>query len=282
MRRLAIVGSFVMVLIVMVTIPLVTAQAVDERCDRLPPHPRCPPTTTVPPVTTTTVRSVTTTVPPVTTTTVPPGSTTTVPPGSTTTVPQVTTTTAPSVTTTTAPSVTDPTEPSVTTTTVTTTPPRRRRAQPVLAPIVRPRPPVSTDDAHELIEIVVEQDFHHIGDGEGLSSFLIPDAEGLSWEVAFQISPEGYEAANTAHLELFVFDSGHLNAFVINGRSFALPSDENVQAAHLPFVSKMLISIPLGLLHSGPNTIGFESGQSSATSGFDDFEFGEVILLLSS
>ena len=84
-----------------------------------------------------------------------------------------------------------------------------------------------------------------------------------------------------AHLELFAFDSGHLNSFVINGRSFALPSDEKVKAAHLSFASKILISLPLGLLRSGENTIGFVSGQSSETSGYDDFEFGEVVLLLS-
>jgi hypothetical protein len=270
MRRFTIVGVLVLVSVTMVTIPLVTAQVVDERCDRRPLHPKCAPTTTV----------TTTTAPPVTTTTVPPATTTTVPGVTTTTVPSVTTTSVPSATTTTVPSVTDPTVPSVTTTTdaavrtsspVTVLPPKRRRTQLVVA-----------NDAHQLTEILVEQDFHHIGDGEGLSSFLIADAEGVSWETRFQISSQRYGGANTAHLELFVFDSGHLNSFVINGRPFALPSDENLKAAHLPFVNKMLISIPLGLLRSGSNTIGFESGQSSATSGFDDFEFGEVVLLLSS
>ena len=163
-----------------------------------------------------------------------------------------------------------------------TPPPIRRRALPILKPRDRQALPAITNDAHELDKIVVEQDFHHIGDGEGFSSFLIPDAEGISWEGSIEISAEQYRTANTAHLELFVFDSGHLNSFVINEWSFALPSNEELKASHLPFVNKMLISIPLGMLHSGSNTIGFESGQSSATSGYDDFEFGEVVLLLSS
>ena len=141
--------------------------------------------------------------------------------------------------------------------------------------------PSVTNDAHELDEIVVEPDLHHIGDGEGFSSFLIPDAEGVSWETTFDIPSALYSAASTAHLEFLLFDSDPFNSLLINGRSFALPSNEKLEAVHLPGASKMLISIPLGLLQSGENSMGFESGQSSLNSDYDDFEFGEVTLLLS-
>ena len=140
--------------------------------------------------------------------------------------------------------------------------------------------PVS--DAHQLIPIPVEQDIHHIGDGEGFSSFLIPDAEGTSFETTFAIPSADYDVAGTAHLEFKLFDSDPFNSIVINGRSFSLPSNEKPGAVHLESASKMLISIPLGILESGTNTIGFESGQSSSASDYDDFEFGEVVLLLSS
>ena len=41
------------------------------------------------------------------------------------------------------------------------------------------------NDTHQLNEILIEKDFHHVGDGEGFTSSLIPDAEGISWETTF-------------------------------------------------------------------------------------------------
>ena len=179
------------------------------------------------------------------------------------------------VTTTTSP-------PSTTVTTTTTQTAVTGSTLPPDTTVDRPGEPPIDEGSHQLYKILVEQSFHHIGDGVGLSSFLIPDAEGIAWETTFLIPSEQYADAATAHLELFLLDSGYLNSFAINGRSFAVPDNEKLKAAHLPFVSKVLVAIPLGLLESGPNTIRLESGQSSLTSGYDDFEFGEMVLLLSS
>jgi hypothetical protein len=58
-----------------------------------------------------------------------------------------------------------------------------------------------------------------------------------------------------------------------------------ISLADLPFVGKVVVSIPLAMLRPGVNTIGLASGQLGPNPGdnaHDDFVFGEVVLILSS
>jgi hypothetical protein len=75
-----------------------------------------------------------------------------------------------------------------------------------------------------------------------------------------------------------------MDSVEVNGRWFALPLSNGVNEFRLPYVGKTLISIHVGLLHWGENRIGFESMSFdiSGDNTHEDFEFGEVVLQLSS
>ena len=130
-------------------------------------------------------------------------------------------------------------------------------------------------NAHQLDEILIEKDFHHLGD------------DGPSWEGAFRLRSSQLDAATTAHLELWLSGTGGgEDSVMINGESFALPDSHYVAIADFPFSSKVVLSFPLAWLQSGMNTISVGAGQLGpnppASNTHDDFDFGEVVLLLSS
>ena len=85
--------------------------------------------------------------------------------------------------------------------------------------------------------------------------------------------------ASSAHLELFLFDN-ELNNVLINGKPYALPNTDSVHGWSLPSIGKTIISLPLGLFHKGANTIAFQTNYFPPSGGADDFEFGDVVLVL--
>ena len=128
-------------------------------------------------------------------------------------------------------------------------------------------------------EFVVEVAFHHLGDGTGFSTYVVPDAEGLYWETTVWLKRKFLRRSKTAYLEFFLFDN-EINVVLINGKPYALPDTNSVHGIHLPFAGKTIIPIPLAQLRRGANTIAFRSNTLLPSGGPDDFEFGEVVLVL--
>ena len=135
-------------------------------------------------------------------------------------------------------------------------------------------------DHNRLREILVEMAFHHLGDGVGFPSYMVPDAEGTFWQTTVWIKQGHLRGVRTAHLEYFLFDSS-INSILINGKPYALPETDATKGNVVSFISKTIMPIPMGLLHRGANTIAFQSNSWLTTGNFDDFEFGEVVLVLS-
>jgi hypothetical protein len=134
------------------------------------------------------------------------------------------------------------------------------------------------------IEIGIESDWHHVGDGTGFASFVIPDAEGIYWEKEFLLKEHHIRSRNSAFLAFYLLDTDEqYDSVSINGFSIALPgSDANKD--RVPFIKKTLIAFPIGILHGGENYIRFEATRlNNLQSGntHDDFEFGDVVLILS-
>ena len=140
----------------------------------------------------------------------------------------------------------------------------------------------NADASHNnrLTEITVEIAFHHLGDGAGFPTYVVPDAEGTYWETTVWLRHSQLRKASTAHLELFLFDN-ELNNVLINGKPYALPNTDSAHGVLLPTIGKTVISIPLGLFRKGPNTIAFQTNDFLPSGGADDFEFGDVVLVLS-
>jgi len=132
----------------------------------------------------------------------------------------------------------------------------------------------------QLNEIVVEIPFHHLGDGTGFNDYVVPDTEGIYWETTVSLEKNQLEESSTAYLELFLFNNER-NNLLINGRQYALPYTEPVNGLMLPNTGKTIINLPHDLLREGANTIAFQANNYVSPSGLDDFEFGEVILVLS-
>lgn len=127
----------------------------------------------------------------------------------------------------------------------------------------------------ELHDVVIDEDIHHIGD----------DNDTPLWETTFSLRRTVLAETTDARLEFWLAGSdGGRNSFVLNGRSFALPDSRLVAAGEFSLVSKTLVSIPVGLLQAGTNTLAFESGMLNLNpppeNTYDDFDFGEIVLLL--
>jgi len=139
--------------------------------------------------------------------------------------------------------------------------------------------------ANRIIEIGIESEWHHLGDGIGFSSFVVPDAEGIYWEKEFKLSSWQIRRSKTAHLSFYLLDTGtQYDSVEINGFAIALPSTKDLDKVHVGLVSKTLISIPIGLLRKGPNSIRFEATplhNPEPGNTHDDFEFADVVLVLS-
>jgi hypothetical protein len=128
-------------------------------------------------------------------------------------------------------------------------------------------------------EITVEAAFHHLGDGAGFPTYVVPDAEGVYWETTVWLEQRQVRVAATAHSEFYLFDN-EINVIRINGKPYALPDTDATHGVLLPVAGKIILPIPLGLLHKGANTIAFESNPFLPSGGPDDFEFGDVVLVL--
>lgn len=104
------------------------------------------------------------------------------------------------------------------------------------------------------------------------------------WQTEIEIDPGRLLAAKSAHIGLYTIHNA-LGRLVINGEVVQLPYVEltNQYGRWRPELGQTLISIPLGYLHSGANTIRVESGTGNWTTEnvFDDFEFGNVEIILS-
>ena len=126
-----------------------------------------------------------------------------------------------------------------------------------------------------LIEIEVHTDFIRLGD-EPLGTPI--------WETTVYISDSQLSSSNYAAIEFIavhVWD-GTSDNLIVNGRVYALPISEPLGEKDIPFRGKTVIPIPVGALHKGENTIGFESGPiDNPTNQWDDFWVGEIVLVLS-
>jgi len=129
-------------------------------------------------------------------------------------------------------------------------------------------------------EVMVETGFHHLGDGTGFPTYLVPDAEGTYWETTVWLRSSQLRKASTAHLELYLFDN-EVNVVLINGKPYALPDTDATHGVQLPVAGKTILPIPLALLKKGANTIAFQANPFLPSGGPDDFEFGDVVLVLS-
>ncbi len=136
-----------------------------------------------------------------------------------------------------------------------------------------------------LIEIGIEADWHHVGDGVGFTSFVIPDAEGIYWETEFPLESGQIRRSKSAHLAFYLMDSdSQYDTVWVNGFPMALPGTKQLDKHHASLISKTLVSIPIGLLRKGKNHIRFEATalhNPSPGNTHDDFEFGDVVLILS-
>lgn len=107
---------------------------------------------------------------------------------------------------------------------------------------------------------------------------------GVFWQTEVDIDQTRLQAAKSAHIGLYTIHNA-LGRMVINGEVVQLPYVQltNQYGRWRPELGQTLISIPLGYLHSGANTIRIESGIGNWTTEnvFDDFEFGNVEIILS-
>ena len=120
---------------------------------------------------------------------------------------------------------------------------------------------------------------------EVLSGFIqIGDYGGPSGETTVTIEKDELKNTKYAAIEFVavgVWD-GTSDNLIVNGRKYSLPVSEPLVTADIPFRGKTVIPIPVGLLQEGDNTIGFEAGPiiNNPTNHWDDFKFGDVVLVL--
>lgn len=105
-----------------------------------------------------------------------------------------------------------------------------------------------------------------------------------SWQTEIEIDQSVLLSAKSAHIGLYTIHST-LGRLVINGEVVQLPyvGLDNQYGRWRPELGQTLISIPLGYMRSGENTIRVESGIGNWTTEnvYDDFEFGDVVIILS-
>jgi len=104
------------------------------------------------------------------------------------------------------------------------------------------------------------------------------------WETTTEILSGAIEAAKTAHIGLYTTNNS-LGRLVINGQVVQLPHVELTDNYNQwrPQLGQTLLSIPLGYLQPGANTIRFETGIGNWTpeNVYDDYTFGDVEIILS-
>ncbi|MHC4217281.1 MAG: hypothetical protein ACYSU7_02385 [Planctomycetota bacterium] len=127
-------------------------------------------------------------------------------------------------------------------------------------------------------EVILDGGFHHLGDNF-LAHWIVPDPEGTTLEIIFWLNQGQIQSAKTAHLELFLLQNNWSNV-LLNGRRWSLPLTEDTEGVdQLPVTGMTLFSFPKSFLQHGDNSIVFESVPHDGN--FDDFELGEIALILS-
>jgi len=104
------------------------------------------------------------------------------------------------------------------------------------------------------------------------------------WETTIQIPEDQLRASTYAAMEFVAVGvwEGTSSNLIVNGRKYVLPASEPLDLPHIALRGKTVISIPIGLLRSGDNTIIIESGPiSNATNPFDDFYIADLTIVLS-
>jgi hypothetical protein len=105
-----------------------------------------------------------------------------------------------------------------------------------------------------------------------------------SWQTRVDIDAGVLDAARSAHIGLYTIHSA-LGRLVVNGEVLQLPyvGLTNQYGRWRPELGQTLISIPMGFLRPGENTVRVESGIGNWTTEnvYDDFEFGDVEIILS-
>jgi hypothetical protein len=136
---------------------------------------------------------------------------------------------------------------------------------------------MGANPTRDLEEIVLDAGFHHLGDNS-FDWWVVPDPEGTSVEIMFSLTQGQIRRAKSAHLELFLLQNNWGNV-ILNGRRWTLPLTRDTEGAEqLPDTGKTLFSIPRSFLRKATNSIVFESVPHGGN--FDDFEFGDVVLIL--
>jgi len=104
------------------------------------------------------------------------------------------------------------------------------------------------------------------------------------WETTIQIRDDQLRASTYAALEFVAAGvwEGTSSNITVNGRKYVLPISEPLGLADIALRGKTVISIPVGLLRSGDNTIIIESGPiDNPTNFFDDFYIADLTIVLS-
>jgi hypothetical protein len=121
-------------------------------------------------------------------------------------------------------------------------------------------------------EIVVIDGYQHLGDSMPV------------WETTIEIREDQLRASTYAALEFVATGvwEGTSSNIIVNARKYVLPISEPLGLSDIALRGKTVISIPVGLLRPGDNTITIESGPiNDPTNLFDDFYVSDLTLVLS-
>jgi hypothetical protein len=107
----------------------------------------------------------------------------------------------------------------------------------------------------------------------------------IFWQTEIDIDQDVLEVTKSAHVSLKTVNAtfGHL---FINGQQIQLPDTSNLDTPYSRWSTALgptLLSIPLGYLEAGKNTVRFEAGMGNwaPDNVYDDYYFGDVELILS-
>ncbi len=104
------------------------------------------------------------------------------------------------------------------------------------------------------------------------------------WETTIQIREDQLRGSTYAAVEFVAVNvwEGTSSNIIVNGRKYVLPASEPLDLPDITLRGRTVISIPVGLLRSGDNTIIIEAGPiSNQANLYDDFYIADVTLVLS-
>ena len=106
-----------------------------------------------------------------------------------------------------------------------------------------------------------------------------------SWETNVLVREGKLRRSTYAAVEFVAVNvwAGTSSNLIVNDRAYVLPISEPLGASDIPNRGKTVIPIPIGLLHSGYNSIRFEAGpiDPSGENTHDDFIVADAVLVLS-